>query len=202
MQVEKQNGNDFDNIYVYQPFGNPDAERIGELEDLIEQSEAGGADDFGLGSADIDFPLHNALWTCSNLFASGAAPKDGHKRIWLFTNNDNPNRGVRCMCTSGGGGRGRGRCGFFCDPNAAHTHTHTHTLSLQDLNLRQRAAQRARDLSEMDIGVELFAFNKTVSQPFDVSAFYFTILSSDDDDFGLEDFSAMNKFDEVRHRNG
>ena len=59
--------------------------------------------------------------------------KVGHKRIFLFTNEDNPNANNK--------------------------------------QLRDRSFQRAKDLNELNIDIELFSMNK-LNKPFDPTLFY------------------------------
>lgn len=81
---DKKNPNDFDNIYVLQDLDIPDAQRILDLEGILEDTT------FPVGHAEREFPFADALWTCSTMF-SNCAVKVSHKRIFLFTNDDNPN---------------------------------------------------------------------------------------------------------------
>jgi len=86
----------------------------------------------------------------------------GHKRIFLFTNED--------------------------DPNATNK------------NLREQSFQRAKDLMELGIDIELFSMNKP-GERFDSSRFYQHIISvSEDEDIGTINFDASSKFDELRAR--
>jgi ATP-dependent DNA helicase 2 subunit 1 len=45
-----------------------------------------------MGSADVGCTLKDALWSCSKAFASksGGSKQAEYRRIWLFTNDDNP----------------------------------------------------------------------------------------------------------------
>jgi hypothetical protein len=107
----------------------PDAQRILDLESLITKKTDFSSD---IGHAESDFPFQDALWTCSTLFSSSMT-KVGHKRIFLFTNEDNPNSG--------------------------------------DAHGRAQAIQRAKDLGELGIDIELFSMNKP-GQVFDPTKFY------------------------------
>ena len=69
--------------------------------------------------------------------------KVGHKRIFLFTNEDNPNN--------------------------------------TDQDIRDQSIQRAKDLSELGIDIELFSMNKK-DDKFDPSLFYQHIISFDEED--------------------
>lgn len=154
---KKNNPNDFEGIYVLQELDVPDAQRIMDLEGLLRQG-----DDFTpFGHCSADFPFCDALWTCSTMF-SNCAVKVGHKRIFLFTNED--------------------------DPNAANK------------NLREQSFQRAKDLMELGIDIELFSMNKP-GDSFDPSRFYQNIISvSEDEDTGTINFDASSKFEELRAR--
>lgn len=82
--AEKQNANDFDGIFVLHDLDTPEAQRILDLEKLTESDQP------PLGHCTKEFPFRDALWTCSSMFSSSSV-KVGHKRIFLFTNEDNPN---------------------------------------------------------------------------------------------------------------
>jgi ATP-dependent DNA helicase 2 subunit 1 len=70
----------------------PDAPRIREIERLSNSSPDYFASKFG--SSQVEFPMGNVFWTCANIFSNKAAGKAaasvGTKRIFLFTNEDNP----------------------------------------------------------------------------------------------------------------
>ncbi|KAL6072069.1 X-ray repair cross-complementing protein 6 [Balamuthia mandrillaris] len=155
---KKKNANDFEGIYVMQELDTPDAHRIMELETLLRS----GTESFGEAYGHrTDFPLCDALWTCSTMF-SNCSVKVGHKRIFLFTNEDNPNA--------------------------------------ENKNLRDQSFQRAKDLAELGIDIELFSMNKA-TQSFDPSRFYQYIISvSEDEDTGLFNYDASAKFEELRAR--
>nr|XP_006811758.1 PREDICTED: X-ray repair cross-complementing protein 6-like [Saccoglossus kowalevskii] len=70
-----------------QKLDQPCASRILELEEFLENDDNNDfATRYGHSS---DFHLSDALWTCSNMFSS-STQKIGHKRVLLFTNNDDP----------------------------------------------------------------------------------------------------------------
>ncbi|XP_053110209.1 X-ray repair cross-complementing protein 6 isoform X1 [Hemicordylus capensis] len=82
-----KNSVDFKHIYVLQDLDNPGAKRVlelgkykGEQGKILFQKSFGHSADYSLGEA---------LWVCSNLF-SDVRLKMSHKRIMLFTNEDNP----------------------------------------------------------------------------------------------------------------
>jgi len=86
---KNQNSSDFPNVYDLQALDMPDADRILQLEQL-ESSD--GVQSFGNDYGNSDgFALSDALWACSKMFAS-TTYKISHKRILLFTNNDDPHR--------------------------------------------------------------------------------------------------------------
>lgn len=84
-----KNPSDFKHIYIYQELDQPGAPRILELENMLEKGYKKFDKDFGHSTG---FSLHEALWTCQNMF-SNSPQKVGSKRILLFTNNDNPHAG-------------------------------------------------------------------------------------------------------------
>lgn len=84
---KSQNSSDFKQIYIYQELDSPDAKKILDLERFLEDESCDNfATKFGHNTG---FSLNDVLWTCSNMFAK-SSQKIGHKRVMLFTNNDNP----------------------------------------------------------------------------------------------------------------
>ena len=152
---EKNNLNEFEDIYVFQDLDVPDAQRILQLESLLKH------EDSPFGSTENEFPFCDALWTCSTMF-SNCTTKVAHKRIFLFTNDDNPNYGNDAV--------------------------------------REQSLQRAKDLSELGIDIELFSINKT-NETFDPTKFFENIISFGEDEFiGHINFDASAKFEELRAR--
>eukprot|EP01132_Coremiostelium_polycephalum_P010819 gene10819-13255_t len=153
---KKKNINDFDNIYVLFDLDVPDPKIILTLEEILES-------DFSksFGHCDKEFPFCDALWTCSTMF-SNCTVKVSHKRIFLFTNEDNPN-------------------GF-------------------NENLRTISFQRAKDLTDLGIQIELFSMNR-LDERFDFTLFYQYILLFDDNDYiDPQQFDASTKFSELRNK--
>ncbi|XP_074637698.1 X-ray repair cross-complementing protein 6-like [Acropora palmata] len=84
---KSKNPSDFKQVYVYQELDFPDANRILDLEKFLEDDSCDNfATRFGHNTG---YSLNYVLWTCSDMF-SKSSQKVGHKRIMLFTNNDNP----------------------------------------------------------------------------------------------------------------
>ena len=119
------------------------------------------------GFIDEEFPFCDALWTCSTMFSNWyflivfsdiSTTKVGHKRIFLFTNEDNPNG--------------------------------------DNPPLRSRSIQRAHDLKDLGIAIELFSMNKP-GQIFDLTKFYSQVLDEDEDGIG---YDANAKFEELKSR--
>ncbi|XP_077932807.1 X-ray repair cross-complementing protein 6 isoform X1 [Halichoerus grypus] len=82
-----KNSVNFKNIYVLQELDNPGAKRVLELNRFKgEQGKKHFQDLIGHGS---DYSLSEVLWVCANLF-SDVQVKMSHKRIMLFTNEDDP----------------------------------------------------------------------------------------------------------------
>ncbi|KAM9229092.1 X-ray repair cross-complementing protein 6 isoform 1-T1 [Dugong dugon] len=82
-----KNSVNFKNIYVLQELDNPGAKRVLELDRFKGQlGKKHFQDLIGCGS---DYSLSEALWVCANLF-SDVQFKMSHKRIMLFTNEDDP----------------------------------------------------------------------------------------------------------------
>ncbi|XP_076767802.1 X-ray repair cross-complementing protein 6 isoform X1 [Arvicanthis niloticus] len=82
-----KNSVNFKNIYVLQDLDNPGAKRVLELDQFKgQQGKKHFRDTIGHGS---DYSLSEVLWVCANLF-SDVQFKMSHKRIMLFTNEDDP----------------------------------------------------------------------------------------------------------------
>ncbi|XP_036617542.1 X-ray repair cross-complementing protein 6 [Trichosurus vulpecula] len=82
-----KNSVNFKSVYVLHELDTPGAKRILELDQFKgEKGEKHFQELIGHGS---DYSLSEALWVCANLF-SGVRLKMSHKRIMLFTNDDNP----------------------------------------------------------------------------------------------------------------
>ncbi|KAL9648452.1 hypothetical protein ABK040_014072 [Willaertia magna] len=79
---EKNNPFEFENIVVFQDLDTPDAKRIKDIESLTNN--------YTFGSKDDSCCIHEALWTCQHLFSLVNQSTLGYKRIFLFTNDDNP----------------------------------------------------------------------------------------------------------------
>ena len=85
--TKTQNPSNFPNIYIFQELDMLDAQRILDVEDLLKDCN-NFKENYGHS---FDFSLNDVLWTCSNMFAT-SSQKIGHKRILLFTNNDQPHK--------------------------------------------------------------------------------------------------------------
>ncbi|XP_053775599.1 X-ray repair cross-complementing protein 6 isoform X2 [Desmodus rotundus] len=82
-----KNSVNFKNIYVLQELDNPGAKRVLELAQFKgRQGQEHFQDRIGCG---CDYSLSEVLWVCANLF-SDVQVKMSHKRIMLFTNEDDP----------------------------------------------------------------------------------------------------------------
>ncbi|XP_058718433.1 X-ray repair cross-complementing protein 5-like isoform X1 [Poecile atricapillus] len=82
-----KNSADFKHVYVLQELDNPGAKRVLELDQYRgDEGRALFRENFGHNTA---YSLGEALWACSNLF-SDVRVRLSHKRIMLFTNEDNP----------------------------------------------------------------------------------------------------------------
>ncbi|XP_064600054.1 X-ray repair cross-complementing protein 5-like [Liolophura sinensis] len=85
----KKSNSDFKNIYVYQELDQPGAQRILDLEKMLEDGIQTFDEEFGHSKT---FSLSEAFWTCSNMF-SKSTHKINFKRVMLFTNDDDPHAG-------------------------------------------------------------------------------------------------------------
>jgi len=82
-----KNSNDFSNVYTLQDLDQPSAERILQVENLMEaETLSSFGNEYGHNST---FCLSDALWACSNMFANSTI-KLSQKRVLLFTNTDDP----------------------------------------------------------------------------------------------------------------
>uniref|UniRef100_A0A2K5C5S8 SAP domain-containing protein n=1 Tax=Aotus nancymaae TaxID=37293 RepID=A0A2K5C5S8_AOTNA len=82
-----KNSVNFKNIYILQELDNLGAKRILELDQFKgQQGQKRFQELMGHGS---DYSLSEVLWICANLFID-VQFKMSHKRIMLFTNEDNP----------------------------------------------------------------------------------------------------------------
>ncbi|KAI4547865.1 hypothetical protein MG293_000195 [Ovis ammon polii] len=82
-----KNSVNFKNIYVLQELDNPGAKRVQELDKFKgQEGKKYFQDQIGHGS---NYSLSEVLWVCANLF-SDVQFKMSHKRIMLFTNEDDP----------------------------------------------------------------------------------------------------------------
>ncbi|KFV42180.1 X-ray repair cross-complementing protein 5, partial [Tyto alba] len=78
---------DFKHVYVLQELDNPGAKRVLELDQYRgDEGRVLFRETFGHSA---DYSLGEALWACSNLF-SDVRVRLSHKRIMLFTNEDDP----------------------------------------------------------------------------------------------------------------
>ncbi|XP_045635752.1 X-ray repair cross-complementing protein 6 [Ursus americanus] len=82
-----KNSVNFKNIYVLQELDNPGAKRVLELDQF--KGEQGKKHFQGLIGHGAEYSLSEVLWVCANLF-SDVQVKMSHKRIMLFTNEDDP----------------------------------------------------------------------------------------------------------------
>eukprot|EP00743_Colponemidia_sp_Colp-15_P002621 GILK01002839.1.p1 GENE.GILK01002839.1~~GILK01002839.1.p1 ORF type:complete len:631 (-),score=167.71 GILK01002839.1:47-1906(-) len=137
---EQKNPMDFPNICVLQDLDLPDATRIRELQNMTEGFDF--KQKFGFAPKDV--PLFQVLWTCQTIFSNNTN-KNFTKRIFLFTNEDDPSKG--------------------------------------DESIKNRSLQRAHDLEEAGVTIELFALNP-VDHDFDATLFYQDLIAVDDEDVG------------------
>ncbi|XP_055993528.1 X-ray repair cross-complementing protein 6 [Sorex fumeus] len=84
-----KNSVDFKHIYVLQELDSPGAKRVLELDQFKGPQ---GKEQFqNLLGHGAEYSLSEVLWVCANLFSS-VQVKMSHKRIMLFTNEDDPHR--------------------------------------------------------------------------------------------------------------
>lgn len=91
---EKINTESAENVFTMFELGPPSAERIRKLKGMIENirifEKSIGSQDLNESST-LPCPLKQALWACSTAFSGKDIKTTDSKRIWLFTNDDNPN---------------------------------------------------------------------------------------------------------------
>jgi ATP-dependent DNA helicase 2 subunit 1 len=88
---EKDSNETNEGLYCLLPLAPPSAERIRKLKGFIEDIHEF---DRLIGSQLLTkkfTPLKQAFWFCSQSFATKDMKRSDFKRIWLFTNDDNPN---------------------------------------------------------------------------------------------------------------
>ncbi|KAF9171993.1 X-ray repair cross-complementing protein 6 [Mortierella sp. AD010] len=86
---KSKNANNFENIYVLQDLEAPDVSKIQQLESIDEKKISF---DEEFGSSNGKYTLGEIFWTATNLFGS-SAQRVGSKRLFLFTNEDDPHSG-------------------------------------------------------------------------------------------------------------
>ncbi|XP_069823388.1 X-ray repair cross-complementing protein 6-like isoform X2 [Dendropsophus ebraccatus] len=93
---ESKSADSFKHIYVLHDLDTPGAQRVLDFDKYREEK---GREYFSetIGHSS-DFSLGEALWHCTNLF-SNVKMKLSHKRIMLFTNEDNPHAGDSAKIT-------------------------------------------------------------------------------------------------------
>lgn len=113
--LQMNNAQQFAGIHVFQSLDELSAQRIKDVEALADPEVFQQL----LGSTKQEGEFYNTLWVCSTLFSEDNSLKQASKRIFLFTDNDDPNSG--------------------------------------NSELRDRIVQKAHDLDQLGIELELFA---------------------------------------------
>ncbi|DBA04673.1 TPA: hypothetical protein N0F65_012256 [Lagenidium giganteum] len=78
-----------DNVYEFQSLGYTSAQRIKDLQALIDEDSDPAAELESMDNSD-KLSLSNALWHCGIAFSNANLKKKDSQRIWIFTNDDNP----------------------------------------------------------------------------------------------------------------
>jgi len=89
---EKDSPESMDGVYTLCPLAPPSAEMIRKVKYLVNNDIS--VFDGMIGSQGIEkrsCPLKQALWACSQMFSTKDLKKIDFKRVWIFTNDDNPN---------------------------------------------------------------------------------------------------------------
>ncbi|ORZ22807.1 SPOC like C-terminal domain-containing protein [Lobosporangium transversale] len=86
---KSKNANNFEHIYVLQDLETPDVSKIQQLEAIDDKTI-----DFNqeFGTSNGKYTLGEMFWTATSLFGS-SAQRIGSKRLFLFTNEDDPHSG-------------------------------------------------------------------------------------------------------------
>lgn len=111
----KKNENDFKGVNVFMPLQEVSAAKIKMVEALMNMEYF----EENVGSSN-DCEFYTALWIASSIFTNSAL-KDATQRVFIITNQDNPNGG--------------------------------------DIGLRDKAIQKADDMQDLNITLQLFALN-------------------------------------------
>ena len=88
---QQKNFNNFEGIYEYFSLEEPDGPRVMQLESLLLDNDPASFHQ-QVGSGEADFVLAYALWCCSSMFQR-ATSRGTTRRIFLFTNDADPNAG-------------------------------------------------------------------------------------------------------------
>ena len=156
-----KNSLNFNNIYVLQSLEEPDAARIKDIEGIVSKNEFKQV----YGHSHAETPLFEALTICHNEFKS-IEKLSFTKRIFIFTDNDNPNAGNRTD--------------------------------------QRRAIQRAHDLGELNVTIELFPMPSPTldSYEFDMKKFYADLISIDESEINqfFEREATHSRFEELVKR--
>lgn len=150
--AENRNHMNFQGLYVYQELAPPDAIRIKELQTVVQRKN------LKLTPGRQESLLVEALWLCHDLFTRAKTASVSDRRIFLFTDEDQPNQ-----------------------------------RQPQD---QRRAVQRAKDLAEQNITIELFPFNKPAGR-FDFRLFFQEILAIDTDE-NADPIVGAEKLDDLK----
>ncbi len=89
---EKDSSESMDGVYTLCPLAPPSAEMIRKVKTILNNDIS--IFDGMIGSQSVEkrsCPLKQALWACSQMFSTKDLKKTDFKRIWIFTNDDNPN---------------------------------------------------------------------------------------------------------------
>ncbi|KAF9196946.1 X-ray repair cross-complementing protein 6 [Haplosporangium sp. Z 11] len=86
---KSKNSNNFENIYVLQDLDTPDVHKIQQLE-AIDDRSVNFDEEFGTSNG--KYTLGEVFWVATNLFGTNAQ-RVGSKRMFLFTNEDDPHIG-------------------------------------------------------------------------------------------------------------
>jgi ATP-dependent DNA helicase 2 subunit 1 len=84
---DMSNPNSFEGIRIIQELGEPNAQRIRQLQQEVERSAEQFDEKYGMQRA---VPLSEVFWTCTTIFNLSANPKRFQPRVFLFTGNELP----------------------------------------------------------------------------------------------------------------
>ena len=164
-EKDQYNKLNFEGIHVLIKPNPPDASLIKQIKNLADNSNPKTNQDYQqflfkkFPTSKIEISLNEALWICQTELKQYDA-KDYNRRIFLFSENDNP---------------------MTNNPND-----------------RTKTIQRAKDMLESDIILELFPMS--INKPFDLKRFFCDIIPHSEEDLILTKDNCLDRIKELNKR--